>query len=118
VAAGADDFWPVRASSGTVAEAIGDCAFIAGTTRAAFYYWDSRHRATSPAASWRCRGESRGAAVRFGRLRLATEDLNHCNVLVRIPAHPEVLLAESGHVGAAWPNEILCSRADRIRIPS
>src|ERR1700683_2144151 len=75
----------------SVAEAIGDAQFIAGTTsRPRSYYWEF----TTPRdVAGRIVGlsEENRAALLFGseRYGLATEDLNHCNVLVRIPANPE-----------------------------
>jgi tRNA (cytidine32/uridine32-2'-O)-methyltransferase len=75
----------------TVAEAINDCGFIAGTTsRPRSYYWEF----TTPrdvAGRIIALPEENRAALLFGseRYGLATEDLNHCNVLVRIPANPD-----------------------------
>src|SRR3984893_4041607 len=91
LAAGADDILSAARIAGTVAEAISDCAFIAGTTsRPRSYYWEF----TTPRdVAGRLVGlpEENRAALLFGseRYGLATEDLNHCNVLVRIPANPE-----------------------------
>jgi TrmH family RNA methyltransferase len=91
LAAGADDVLSGARIVDTVAEAISDCAFIAGTTsRPRSYYWefttprDVAARVVALAHDNRC-------ALLFGseRYGLATEDLNHCNVLVRIPANPE-----------------------------
>jgi TrmH family RNA methyltransferase len=91
LAAGADDILSGARIVGTVAEAISDCGFIAGTTsRPRSYYWEF----TTPrdvAARIVGLPEENRAALLFGseRYGLATEDLNHCNVLVRIPANPE-----------------------------
>jgi TrmH family RNA methyltransferase len=91
LAAGADDILSGARIAGTVAEAISDCAFIAGTTsRPRSYYWEF----TTPRdVAGRIVGlpEENRMALLFGseRYGLATEDLNHCNVLVRIPANPE-----------------------------
>jgi tRNA (cytidine32/uridine32-2'-O)-methyltransferase len=91
LAAGADDILAGARIVGTVAEAISDCGFIAGTTsRPRSYYWEF----TTPRdVAGRIVGlpEENRAALLFGseRYGLATEDLNHCNVLVRIPANPE-----------------------------
>jgi TrmH family RNA methyltransferase len=91
LAAGADDILSAARIVGTVAEAIFDCGFIAGTTsRPRSYYWEF----TTPRdIAGRIVGlpEENRAALLFGseRYGLATEDLNHCNVLVRIPANPE-----------------------------
>jgi TrmH family RNA methyltransferase len=91
LAAGADDILAGARVVDTVPEAIADCAFIAGTTsRPRSYYWEF---ATPRDAAGRIIGlpaENR-AALLFGseRYGLGTEDLNHCNVLVRIPANPE-----------------------------
>jgi len=91
LAAGADDILGHARIVATVAEAIGDCGFIAGTTsRPRSYYWEF---ATPRDVAGRITGlptENR-AALLFGseRYGLGTDDLNHCNVLVRIPANPE-----------------------------
>jgi TrmH family RNA methyltransferase len=91
LAAGADDILSQARIVESVAEAISDCGFIAGTTsRPRSYYWEF----TTPRdVAARIAGLSRDnrAALLFGseRYGLATEDLNHCNVLVRIPANPE-----------------------------
>jgi TrmH family RNA methyltransferase len=91
LAAGADDILAGARISPSVAEAISDCAFIAGTTsRPRSYYWEF----TTPrevAGRIVALPEENRVALLFGseRYGLATEDLNHCNVLVRIPANPE-----------------------------
>jgi TrmH family RNA methyltransferase len=91
LAAGADDILANARVVSTVAEAIGDCGFIAGTTsRPRSYYWEF----TTPrdvAARIEGLGAPERAALLFGseRYGLATEDLQYCNVLVRIPANPE-----------------------------
>jgi TrmH family RNA methyltransferase len=91
LAAGADDILAGARVVSSVAEAIADCAFIAGTTsRPRSYYWEF----TTPrdvAGRIVALPEENRAALLFGseRYGLATEDLNHCNVLVRIPANPD-----------------------------
>jgi TrmH family RNA methyltransferase len=91
LAAGADDILANARVVDSVAEAIGDCAFMAGTTsRPRSYYWEF----TTPrdvAGRIVALPEANRAALLFGseRYGLATEDLNHCNVLVRIPANPD-----------------------------
>jgi len=91
LAAGADDILAGARIVPSVAEAISDCAFIAGTTsRPRSYYWEF----TTPreiAGRIVALPEENRVALLFGseRYGLATEDLNHCNVLVRIPANPE-----------------------------
>jgi TrmH family RNA methyltransferase len=91
LAAGADDILAGARVVDNVAEAIGDCAFIAGTTsRPRSYYWEF----TTPrdvAGRIVALGPENRAALLFGseRYGLANEDLNHCNVLVRIPANPD-----------------------------
>jgi TrmH family RNA methyltransferase len=91
LAAGADDILASARILGSVSEAIADCAFIAGTTsRPRSYYWEF----TTPrdvAGRIVDLPEENRAALLFGseRYGLSTEDLNHCNVLVRIPANPE-----------------------------
>ena len=91
LAAGADDILAGARVVESVDEAVADCSFIAGTTsRPRSYYWEF----TTPRdVAGRIVGlapENR-AALLFGseRYGLATEDLNLCNVLVRIPANPE-----------------------------
>jgi TrmH family RNA methyltransferase len=90
LAAGADDILARARVVGSVEEAIADCAFIAGTTsRPRSYYWEF----TTPrdvAMRIGALSEENRAALLFGseRYGLGTEDLNHCNVLVRIPANP------------------------------
>ncbi len=90
LAAGADDVLADARVVASVAEAIADCAFIAGTTsRPRSYHWEfSTPR--DVAARIVGLGDTR-AALLFGseRYGLGTEDLRHCNVLVRIPANPE-----------------------------
>src|SRR3984885_12425178 len=91
LAAGADDILSRARIAETVAEAICDALFSPGkTSRPRSYYWAF---ATPRDVAGRIVGlpEDNRAALLFGseRYGLATEDLNHCNVLVRIPANPE-----------------------------
>lgn len=91
LAAGADDILRGARILDSVAEAIGDCGFIAGTTsRPRSYHWEF---ATPRDVAGRIAGlgDENRAALLFGseRYGLATEDLNYCNVLVRIPANPD-----------------------------
>jgi TrmH family RNA methyltransferase len=91
LAAGADDILSDARVVGTTQEAIGDCAFIAGTTsRPRSYYWEftTPRDVAGRIVGWA--GENR-AALLFGseRYGLANEDLQFCNVLVRIPANPD-----------------------------
>ncbi|MGO9934815.1 MAG: RNA methyltransferase [Steroidobacteraceae bacterium] len=91
LAAGADDILAGARIVESVAEAISDCGFIAGTTsRPRSYYWEFTTPREIAARIVAAEQENR-AALLFGseRYGLATEDLNHCNVLVRIPANPE-----------------------------
>jgi TrmH family RNA methyltransferase len=91
LAAGADDILARARIVESVAEAISDCGFIAGTTsRPRSYYWEFTTPRDVAARIVAAPAENR-AALLFGseRYGLATEDLNHCNVLVRIPANPE-----------------------------
>jgi tRNA (cytidine32/uridine32-2'-O)-methyltransferase len=91
LAAGADDILANARVVESVEQAVADCAFIAGTTsRPRSYYWEF----TTPrdvAGRIVALGPENRAALLFGseRYGLATEDLNLCNVLVRIPANPE-----------------------------
>jgi tRNA (cytidine32/uridine32-2'-O)-methyltransferase len=91
LAAGADDILMGARIVTNVAEAIGDCGFIAGTTsRPRSYYWEFATPRDVAGRIVALPDENR-AALLFGseRYGLATEELNHCNVLVRIPANPE-----------------------------
>ncbi len=91
LAAGADDILAGARVAATVAEAISDCGFIAGTTsRPRSYHWDFNTPRDVAARIVGLPAEDR-AALLFGseRYGLGTEDLNYCNVLVRIPANPE-----------------------------
>jgi tRNA (cytidine32/uridine32-2'-O)-methyltransferase len=90
LAAGADDILAKARVVDSVVEAIADCAFIAGTTsRPRSYYWEFT-RPREVASHIAALGTENRAALLFGseRYGLGTEDLNHCNVLVRIPANP------------------------------
>ncbi len=91
LAAGADDILAATRVVSTVAEAISDCALIAGTTsRPRSYYWEFTTPRDMASRVHALPAENR-VALLFGseRYGLATEDLNHCNVLVRIPANPD-----------------------------
>ncbi|HME40204.1 MAG TPA: RNA methyltransferase [Steroidobacteraceae bacterium] len=112
LAAGADDILKNARVVSTVAEAISDAQFIAGTTsRPRSYYWEF----TTPRdVAGRIVGLPEGtrAALLFGseRYGLATEDLNHCNVLVRIPANPEYCSLNLGMSVQLLAYEIFMSR--------
>jgi tRNA (cytidine32/uridine32-2'-O)-methyltransferase len=91
LAAGADDILAGARIVDSVAEAIADCAFIAGTTsRPRSYNWEFATPRDVAGRIVALPQENR-AALLFGseRYGLGTEDLNYCNVLVRIPANPE-----------------------------
>ncbi len=91
LAAGADDILARARTAGTVAEAIQDCGFVAGTTsRPRSYHWEFATPRDAAARVTALPGENR-AALLFGseRYGLGNEDLDHCNVLIRIPANPE-----------------------------
>ena len=91
LAAGADDILSGARIAGSVAEAIADCGFVAGTTsRPRSYYWEFTTPRDVAGRIVALPDETR-VALLFGseRYGLANEDLNHCNVLVRIPANPE-----------------------------
>jgi len=90
LAAGADDILSGARIVDTTAEAVGDCGFIAGTTsRPRSYYWEFTTPRDVAGRIVGLTGENR-AALLFGseRYGLANEDLQFCNVLVRIPANP------------------------------
>ncbi|HEY2677224.1 MAG TPA: RNA methyltransferase [Steroidobacteraceae bacterium] len=91
LAAGADDILAGARVVDSVAAAIADCAFIAGTTsRPRSYYWEFTTPRDVAGRIVALPKENRTALL-FGseRYGLANEDLNHCNVLVRIPANPD-----------------------------
>jgi tRNA (cytidine32/uridine32-2'-O)-methyltransferase len=91
LAAGADDVLERARIVASVAEAIAECHFIAGTTsRPRSYHWEFATPRDVAARIAALPGATR-AALLFGseRYGLGTEDLNHCNVLVRIPANPD-----------------------------
>lgn len=91
LAAGADDILANARVVETVSEAVADCGFVAGTTsRPRSYYWEF---ATPRDIAGRIAAlpDVNRAALLFGseRYGLGTEDLQYCNVLVRIPANPD-----------------------------
>jgi TrmH family RNA methyltransferase len=91
LAAGADDILARARVAGTVAEAIVDCGFVAGSTsRPRSYHWEFTTPRDAAARVVALPEESR-AALLFGseRYGLGNEDLDHCNVLIRIPANPD-----------------------------
>src|SRR6202047_2917995 len=91
LAAGADDVLAGARIVSSVAEAISDCAFIAGTTsRPRSYYWEFTTPRDVAGRIVALPSENR-AALLFGseRYGLGTDDLQYCNVLVRIPANPD-----------------------------
>lgn len=91
LAAGADDVLSAARVVETVSEAVADCGFVAGTTaRPRSYYWEF----TTPrevAARIAAMPVENRTALLFGseKYGLGTEDLQYCNVLVRIPTNPE-----------------------------
>ena len=91
LAAGADDILASARVVSTVSEAVADCAFVAGTTsRPRSYYWEFITPRDVAGRITALPQENR-AALLFGseRYGLGTDDLQYCNVLVRIPANPE-----------------------------
>jgi tRNA (cytidine32/uridine32-2'-O)-methyltransferase len=112
LAAGADDILSAARVVDTVAEAISDASFIAGTTsRPRSYYWEFTTPRDVAGRIVELPEENR-AALLFGseRYGLATEDLNHCNVLVRIPANPEYCSLNLGMAVQLLAYEIFTSR--------
>ncbi len=91
LAAGADDVLENARIVSTVSDAVADCGFIAGATaRPRSYYWEF----TTPrdvAARIVALPDGDRVALLFGseKYGLGTEDLQYCNLLVRIPANPE-----------------------------
>lgn len=91
LAAGADDILDNARIVSTVSEAIADCGFVAGTTsRQRSYYWEFMTPRDVAARIDELPPENRTALL-FGteKYGLATDDLQYCNVLVRIPANPD-----------------------------
>jgi TrmH family RNA methyltransferase len=90
LAAGADDILGRARVVETVAEAVGDCGFVAGTTsRPRSHRWEFTTPRDAAARIVGLADENR-AALLFGseRYGLGNEDLDHCNLLIRIPANP------------------------------
>src|SRR5271154_6363730 len=91
LAAGADDNLAGARAGASGAGGIDDRAFLGGTpSRPRSYYWEFTTPRDVAARIVALPGQNR-CALLFGseRYGLGTEDLNHCNVLVRIPANPE-----------------------------
>ena len=91
LAAGAEDVLARARVVTSMPEALTDVSFVAGTTsRPRSYHWEFATPRDAAARIHTLPGESRAALV-FGseRYGLANEDLQYCNVLVRIPANPE-----------------------------
>ena len=90
LAAGADDLLARAIVVDSIEEAIADCGFVAATTsRPRSHNWDfltPRDLAVKVGGLL----PATRAALLFGseRFGLASEDLQYCNVLVRIPANP------------------------------
>ena len=90
LAAGADDVLAAARVVGTVSEAVADCGFVAGTTaRPRSYTWEFTTPREVAARIVALAVENRTALL-FGseKYGLGTEDLQYCNVLVRIPTNP------------------------------
>ncbi len=90
LAAGADDVLAAARVTDSLADALADCGFVAGTTsRARSLTWDIETPRDVAARIAALPGESR-AALLFGseRYGLQNQELESCQVLVRIPANP------------------------------
>lgn len=90
LAVGADDILENARVVETVSEAVADCAFVAGATaRERSYYWEFTTPRDVAARIVELPDENR-VALLFGseKYGLGTEDLQYCNVLVRIPTNP------------------------------
>ncbi len=91
LAAGADDILANARIVSSLSEAVADCGFVAGTTsRPRSYYWEFTTPREVAGRIVALPAENR-AALLFGseRYGLGTDDLQYCNVLVRIPANPD-----------------------------
>lgn len=91
LAAGADDVLAAARVVGTVSEAVADCGFVAGTTaRPRSYNWEFTTPREVAVRIVALPAHDR-AALLFGseKYGLATDDLQYCNVLVRIPTNPD-----------------------------
>ncbi len=91
LAAGADDVLAAARVVETVSDAVSDCGFVAGTTaRPRSYYWEFTTPREVAARIVALPAQNRTALL-FGseKYGLGTEDLQYCNVLVRIPTNPE-----------------------------
>jgi TrmH family RNA methyltransferase len=90
LAAGADDVLAAARVVDSVADAVADCAFVAGTTsRPRNFSWEFATPRETAARVAALPNGTRAAGL-FGseRFGLANEDLAHCALLVRIPANP------------------------------
>ena len=91
LAAGADDVLAAARVVGTVSEAVADCGFVAGTTaRPRSYTWEFLTPREVAARIVALPAGNRTALL-FGseKYGLGTDDLQYCNVLVRIPTNPD-----------------------------
>ena len=91
LAAGAEDVLAASRVLDTVPDAVADCGLVAATTsRPRSLHWEF---ATPRDLAGRIVGleSSARAALLFGseRYGLANEDLQYCNILVKIPANPD-----------------------------
>lgn len=90
LAAGAEDVLAAATVTDTLAEALADCGFVAATTsRPRSLHWEFATPRELAGRVVAMPATTRAALV-FGseRYGLQNEDLQHCNLLVRIPANP------------------------------
>lgn len=90
LASGADDILASATSVGSLAEAIADCAFVAGASaRLRSLSWPTTDARSCAAELW-ARTAGGPVAVVFGpeHSGLTNEDLARCHLLVHIPANP------------------------------
>ena len=90
LAAGADDVLAAARVVETLPQALADCGFVAATTsRPRSHHWEFVTPRDLASRIVQLPDGERAALI-FGseRFGLANEDLQYCNVLVRIPANP------------------------------
>jgi tRNA/rRNA methyltransferase len=97
----------------TVAEAVGDCSLVVGTTAATHRVPRHPVERLEPAAS-AMRGHSGRVALMFGseKFGLSNEDMSFCHALARIPTVPETPSMNLGQAVAICLYEIVRESAE------
>ncbi len=90
-ASGADDLLTQARCFGSLAEALADCGFVAGTTARARYLEGEVHAPRDIAAHIAALPPATASAIVFGREQsgLTNQELAHCHQVIRIPTDAE-----------------------------